>query len=190
MRRWLFVALALVLVAVAVPAVRDARDSEGESTLAKARAYREYRVFWLGERYRSNDMTGVSLRAAKDLEEFNFSYGDCKAESDAGCALPYSVQNYDACERNLSTYSHVDPERHKPIRGAAVYEFGDGNNLDQLEVYTGRTTVVIHAPTAAEALGAARALESVNWKLGPDDPLGPPARGALEGKLPCGAGGA
>jgi hypothetical protein len=66
-----------------------------------------------------------------------------------------------------------------------VYEYGDGGNFDMLEVYTGRTNIVIFAPTFAKARRVARYLEGINVDVGREDPLGPPARGAVRGKLRC-----
>jgi hypothetical protein len=185
MRRGLLLAVLLV-VAAAIPAIA-ALDGESRGAADEAREFRGYRVFWLGERFGSQELTNASREESrKDGTTFTFIYGDCEAESDSGCAPPYQLQNYSACERNLATRGGPRPKRRKPIRGAAVYRFGDGGTFDMLEVYTGRTTIVVFAPTEAEARRVVRRLESTNVKLGPDDPLGPPARGAVRGKLRCG----
>lgn len=165
--------------------VAAALDSEGEATVIEAREFRGYRVFWLGERFRSQELTHAARGERKRRATFEFIYGDCDAGPDGGCAPPYSLQNYHACARNLASYDGLRPKRRKSIRGAAVYEFGDGGFFDRLEVYTGRTTVVIWAPTFAKARRVARMLDSINVELGRDDPLGPPARGALSGELRC-----
>ncbi|HEX8647071.1 MAG TPA: hypothetical protein VF715_09215 [Thermoleophilaceae bacterium] len=179
------VVLVLLAAAVAVP-VRAAVDDDKPRVVAEAREFRDYRLFWLGERFRSHDLTYASREGRKGQSTFTFIYGDCEAESDSGCAPPYQIQNYHACARNLGDYgAGIHPMRRKPIRGAAVYEFGDGNNFDRIEVYTGRTMLAISAPTFAKARRVVRRLERINGELGPDDPLGPPARGAVRGKLRC-----
>jgi hypothetical protein len=183
MRRGLLIAVVL-LAAAAFPA-RAALDGESQRAVDAAREFREYRVFWLGERFRSHDLTHASRGERKDRAYFEFIYGDCDPGPDSGCAPPYQVQVYSACSRNLASYGGPRPERRKPIRGAAVYEFSDGPSFDMLEVYTGRTTVVVFAPTAAKARRVVRHLEGINVDVGRDDPLGPPARGAVQGKVRC-----
>lgn len=171
----------MAAVAIALP-VRAALDDEGNGAGEEARQFRDYRVFWLGERFRSHELTHTSAPGNR----FTFVYGDCDPGPDSGCSPPYQVQNYPACKRNPASYGPgVHPKRRKPIRGAAVYAFGDGSNFDMLEVYTGSTAVAIFAPGAAEAERVVHRLESINTELGRADPLGPPARGAVEGKLRC-----
>jgi hypothetical protein len=185
MRRSAFVAVALLLAVVAVP-VRAALDQDSEAALADARDFREFRLFYLGDKFRAQELTYVgSARDNRKRTRFSFIYGDCTPGPDSGCAPPYEVQSYSACSRNLAVQSGPRPARRKSIRGAAVYEYSDGEFFDMLEVYTGRTTVVVFAPTAAKARRVVRSLESPNVELGPEDQLGPPARGAVYGKLRC-----
>ena len=176
--------LVVLAAAVAVP-VSAALDSDSEKAVADAREFRGYRVYWLGESFRSKELTHASRGERKGQATFTFIYGDCEAESDAGCAPPYQLQNYHACARNLAGYEGPKPKRRKPIRGAEVYEFGDGGMFDRLEVYTGRTTITVSAPTAAKARGVVRLLESINGTISPEERLRPPQRGAMEGKLRC-----
>ena len=175
----------VVLAAAAAVPVRAALDGDGQKAVEEAREFDGYRVFWLGERFRKHELTHASRGERKGQATFSFVYGDCEAESDSGCAPPYQLQNYHACARNLADYEGPKPKRRKPIRGAAVYEFGDGGMFDRLEVYTGRTTIMVVAPTAAKARRVVRRLESINGTIAPEDRLRPPARGALEGKLRC-----
>lgn len=173
----------IVLSAAALPAVA-ALDGESRDAVDEARESREYRVFWLGERFRSHELTHASA-SGKKRRSYSFLYGNCEPGPDSGCAPPYQLQNHSACARNLSSYDGPRPKRRRPIRGAAVYEFGDGGFFDRLEVYTGRTTIAVWAPTFAKARRVVRYLEGINVELGREDPLGPPARGALEGRLRC-----
>ena len=163
-----------------------ALDEETERDAAAAREFREYRLFWLGESFRGKDLTNADRdRDRHGQPQFTFIYGDCTPAPDSGCAPPYQIQNFPACSRNLASYDGPSPERRKPVRRAAVYEFGDDAAFDRIEVYTGRTTLAISAPTFAKARRVVRMLESPNVDVGPDDPLGPPARGAMRGKLRC-----
>lgn len=162
--------------------------SDVEDGRRAAKAFREYEVFDLGERFRSHDLTAV-LRgrdAQRGRPTFSFIYGDCAPEPDAGCAPPYEVQNYAACSRNLAAYGNSDrPQRRRSIRGAAVYAFWDEQFFDRLEVYAGKTTVVIFAPSLSKARRVARWLRSSDGKVQRDERLPRPAAGALGGELPC-----
>lgn len=184
MRRGLLTVLVCLAAAGAVPALA-ALDDDGQRAVEEARESDDFRVFWLGERFRSQELTYAEHGQRRGHAFFSFGYGDCDPGPDSGCALPYAVQVYPGCTRNLASYDGLEPRRRKPIRGAAVYEFAEGGFFDRLEVYTGRTTVVVWAPTFAKARRVARYLEGINVELGRDDPLGRPARGALRGELRC-----
>jgi hypothetical protein len=54
-----------------------------------------------------------------------------------------------------------------------------------LEIYTGRTTVVIFGNDAAQIRRAADALRSVDGRIKPRQKLPPPDPGAIEGEIKC-----
>ncbi|MGH3031467.1 MAG: hypothetical protein ACRDNE_12045 [Gaiellaceae bacterium] len=116
-----------------------------------------------------------------------FIYGDCEAESDAGCAPPLQVQVWRACERNLPSYSRTpagDPLPHEKVRvrgvPAAFFEGGG-----RLELYTGDVSVVLFGEGRDQLLRAAGALRGANVEIASEVDLPPPADGALEGRLRC-----
>ena len=142
----------------------------------------------------------------------DFLYGDCTADrtdtpGDTGCGLPFQVQVWPACERNPSVYS-ADMEREAlTVRGVPAYLYEEGT---QLEVSTGRVTVILFGNDRTQLLEAANRLTPVNavaWNLeykasesasatverywyrtfvAHDPPQLPePVAGALEGALRC-----
>jgi hypothetical protein len=181
MRRLLTIALAVA--AFATVAVADHQSPE--HGLAEAERFREYRVYHLGEAFREQPLTAVprGRDAVKRRPTFSFIYGDCEP---APCAADYEIQNYAACSRNLAVYPRGSKPRPVPtIRGAAVYRVPDRGRFDSLEVYTGRTTLVVFAPSYRGARRAVKAVRSADGKVTVDDPIPPPARGSLRGRLRC-----
>jgi hypothetical protein len=116
---------------------------------------------------------------------FSFIYGDCMPDPDP-CKPPYELQLYRSCSRNASSYPpEARGERTRGIRGATIYEWKGPDWFDRLEVYTGKTTIVIWAPNRRSARQAVAALRSADGRIGPEDRLRPPARGSLAGRLRC-----
>jgi hypothetical protein len=167
---------------------RASTESDIHDGRQGAAEFREYRVFDLGERFRGHPLTAVlrSQDARSKRPTFSFIYGDCTPEPDSGCAPPYEVQNYAACSRNLFSYGRGETaQRRRSIRGATAYAFWDDRFFDRLEIYTGKTTIVIFAPSLAKARRVARSLQSADGKVARADQLPRPAAGAVEGRLAC-----
>ena len=122
----------------------------------------------------------------QDQESVLFMYGTCEipAGNEGGCSLPVSVSNEPACSRNLSMYG--GPLSPKPfltrVRGTTAAFFEGGGRL---EIQTGATTVVIFAFSKRKALSVAQNLRGLNVPVSAGDPLPPPAKGAVEGTVPC-----
>lgn len=118
-----------------------------------------------------------------------YSYGDCAPPPDGGCALPLEVQTWPRCERNPAEYAidHHNPLDAKlTIRGvpAHVYEHGL-----RLEVYAGRSTIVIFGTDRRRVKRAAHAL--VEAPARPDAPIrdgdtGTPLPDPPAGPISCG----
>lgn len=117
-----------------------------------------------------------------------YSYGDCQPLPGAGCALPLEVQNWPRCEREPAEYT-VD--HHNPlnarlrVRGvpAHVYEHGL-----RVEVYAGRSTIVVFGTESERVLRAARSL--VKSPARPDAPVydgdaSQPLPAPPAGPIPC-----
>ena len=120
----------------------------------------------------------------EQLIGWNFYYGDCDPPSglfaEGGCELPLQIQNYSTCRRwagLLSNKSEI-----VDFRGAKAT--GNGNGIEApVEIFTGRTTVVIFAGKRSVAKSAARQLRNVRQAR--PSRLPPPVPGSLWGKLPC-----
>ena len=173
---------AAALAAACITAAASADHQSPERGLAEAERFREYRVYHLGESFRDLPLTAAwrGRDAIRRRPTFDFIYGDCDP---APCAPPYDIQNYAACSRNLAAIDA--PHRRVPsIRGASVYRFSPGE-FERLEVFTGRTNVVVFADGYRRARRAVKALQSADGRVQPDDPLPAAARGATRGRLRC-----
>ena len=142
----------------------------------------DFTLYYLDDSYNGLPLTfadfssgsGTGLSRAR-----SFIYGDCTPPvgGDGGCAPPIEIQNWSICTRfpRLYRYPRSAP-RTSPLRGAQSLPAGGG-----LDIYTGRTTVVIFGEDG-RAISAA--LRRVADDVAPET-LPPPAPGALEGELPC-----
>jgi hypothetical protein len=112
-------------------------------------------------------------------------YGDCEAAEDSGCAPPLEVQSWPACERNLARYTaetlRLLDFRATQVRGVPAGWFGS----TRLEIYAGRTTIVIFGRDRASIAAAARVLQTTKGSVQAGAALPEPARGALKGEVSC-----
>jgi hypothetical protein len=115
---------------------------------------------------------------------FNFIYGTCELEGEdhPSCAPPIEIQVFSTCRRWFSAISgkrHLYAFRARRRRGKGGLEGGS-----PIEVFTGRTTVVIWAEDRNILKTAARQLRDIR-AAGSQLHLPPPISGSLWGKLPC-----
>lgn len=143
-----------------------------------------YPVYYAGEKVSGvplEEIGGEDWRKDKESVRWTFYYGDCDPPAglfaDGGCAPPLQIQNYSACRRWAGEYP-VKP-RLFDFRGAKAAWTGE-----QLEIYTGRTTVVMPAFQRRIVKAAAHQLRNVRQETRPTL-LPPPLPGSLSGKLPC-----
>jgi hypothetical protein len=165
---------------------------EGNYSVSEARSYDGFPVFYPGESINGHRLSAVSRDPLgpmrKNQEAVLFSYGTCEipAGGDGGCSLPVSVSNEPVCSRNLSMYrGALSPKPDLTRVRETTAAFFEGGS--RLEIQTGTTTVVIFASSKREALSVARNLRGLNFPVSAGDRLPPPAPGAVEGTLPCGA---
>jgi hypothetical protein len=122
----------------------------------------------------------------------NFIYAPCDFITGAGCDSPLEIQNWPACRRNPTSYGKAsDPPgpvvaQPTTIRGVPAAYFPSD---PRLELYTGRTTIVIFARDHDQLLRLATELRrgpgSLHGPRRPSEPLPAPSRAALKGKLSC-----
>lgn len=187
----------LTVCAVAFCSVRvEAQPSL--SALTEAQRFRAFTIYDLGGSYSRLLRSEILVGRAGSPRRMVWSslYGACVGRRRESCTPPIEVQNYDACNRNLSGYqaspqydSSSDPNFFGPrysvtrIRGATLALFPDD---PRVEVYTGRTTIVIFARSLREArasIGRLRPLNRHRPRLG--ELLPPAVRGAPEGQVRC-----
>lgn len=174
------------LAALALAGAGPAGDEPSSTfTLAHARTFREFPLYYAGDRVDGLQLVAV-LRRDDTASFVSFVYGDCTPSDDAACAPPAEIQAWPACRRNLALYDgsrsrRLDLQR-TTIRGVPAAFLEDGT---QLEIQTGRSTVVVFADSPARALRIADALRSMNGSASAGALLPRPAPGALDGTLAC-----
>lgn len=163
-------------------------DEEKNTDLREARQFSAYPIYYAG-----NGVAGLPYEGyaggdwplSQAWRRWDFVYGDCDPVPPEGfsfeggsCSLPLSIQNWSTCGRWAS---QLHPLRLFHFRGAKATRGGGGSVL---EIFTGRTTVVIWANELRTAKAAARQLRDVRPAHRARH-LPPPVRGSLRGKLPC-----
>ena len=171
----LVLALALLAIGCGGSDSTSAVDGEG---LQGAEDFDAFDLYHAGAAVNGDQLefSGLTSGSGDGVRRaWSFIYGTCDASSDAGCAPPLEVQNWGICQRFPALYPGSTPQT-TTIRGAETTPAGGG-----LDVYTGRTTVVIYGKDPASVVPLLR-------RVGEDEPaetLPPPVPGAIEGKLPC-----
>lgn len=134
----------------------------------------------------------MSAPALRD-NHAGYNYGTCTVppEDEASCPYPIAVQNFPACERNLSLYrryaapdGQTYPFDETTIRGVPAAVFDSGLRV---EVYTGDVTVVIWGTEAGAVRRAASRLQGLHRgrPVSVSQDLPAPDPGAQQGKLAC-----
>lgn len=155
----------------------------GSPSVTEIKEFRAYPVYWSGESVAGNSLEEVmgapELNADKRETGWVLIYGRCKDPPDEyGCPPPLQIHNYSTCHRWASREAPLFD-----LRGAKAVKPSPGGGA-ALEIFTGRTTVTVHAENQKVVEAAVQALRTVHQKR-PSSSLPPPAPGSLEGKLPC-----
>jgi hypothetical protein len=141
------------------------------ATLAAARTFKSYTVYWAGMSVGGAPLTQadspLSFYAAVG---FTMYYGNCESRGrlhDGGCMLPAKI--------TTSVYSpHSDaafgPQQWIVIHGVPAVVYDGGDNI---EIYTDRMDVDIVADSPARAMAAANALSPFNRAVTPYFPAFP-----------------
>ena len=183
-------ALAITL-AVAIAACGSAdggRDGAIHLDLSPAKHFEGFTLFYLGPSYRGMQLTGdgrEDLRPYHHGSSVNLTYGTCNPtpNSEGRCATPLALVESPICAENTSLYPRSQIGRRITIRGVPAVAFlGTDRKFWRLELYTGRTTVLIDGVGYAQSLDIARRLEPLNHRpFGRTLPA--PVAGGVAGKL-------
>lgn len=161
--------------------------------MGDAKSFDAYPIYYSGEEVAGLPLERVSgprsnLKKADRMGEravgWSFTYGDCTppSGSDGGCAPPLQIQNWSTCFRSFGSIDRPRNRQLYDFRGAKAT--GGGGGGSPMEIFTGRTTVVIFANERSVAEAAARQLRNVHQDR-PPSRLPPPVAGSLGEKLPC-----
>jgi hypothetical protein len=161
--------------------------ADAAPSLNEVKKFDAYRLY-----YASAEVAGLQLEEIlgdpsqnNQRSAFNFIYGTCELEGEdhPSCAPPIEIQVFSTCRRWFSAIS--GKRRIYAFRGAkATGGKGGVEGGSPIEVFTGRTTVVIWAEDRNILKAAAHQLRDVR-AAGPQLHLPPPVPGSLSGKLPC-----
>jgi len=161
-----------------------------------ARAFHRYPVYWAGEEVAGlplEDIENYSAYEENAPAGWDFSYGSCEpvGADHPSCAPPLEIQVDSTCKRWAAEL--VPKGAHFiDFRGAEAFWRGGlpvagGGEAEAeagpLEIFTGRTTVVVFAAERKVAFTAARRLRTVRQAR--PSRLPAPVAGSLQGKLPC-----
>jgi hypothetical protein len=155
---------------------------EGNSSLAEARAFERFPLYFAGSAaggFRLEAVQRTDRTSPARYTEFAFLYGSCRAAGDRGCGVPLTILLWPACNRYEQRYSIPARER-VTVRGVPGRLSQDSRRL---ELYPARATIVINGhglESRAALLAVARALRGVNTLLPAASPL--PARPAHAGR--------
>lgn len=167
-----------------------AADAAGPS-LNEVKKFDAYRLYYAGA-----EVAGFSLEEIlgdpsenNQKSAFNFIYGTCELEGEdhPSCSPPIEIQVSSTCHR---WFSAITGKRHLyDFRGAKATGLKGtpgprSPSEGPIEIFTGRTTVVIWAEDRNILKTAAHQLRDVR-AAGPQLHLPPPVPGSLSGKLPC-----
>ena len=153
----------------------DTDSSVRTADLREAEAFDAFPIYSVGASAGSLplEFSGPGPGSGEEIgRAWSFVYGSCEATDDSGCAPPLEIQNWSICTRFPALYS--GEANTKTIGNVETLRAGGG-----LDVYTGRSTVVIFG---RDAVRLVRSLTPVNRA---NRELRPPVPGALDGKLPC-----
>lgn len=156
--------------------------ARGNSSLAAARAFSQFPLYFVGEAFEGLQLVAVERHPA----QVGFLYGTCSIPmggdgAQGGCAPPLAVQVWPACVRDSSRYPFAPDERIR-VRGVAA-AFYEGHR--RLELSTGEVTVVLFGQERDQLIAAAAALRGVNAPVPGLVGLPRPAPIAVRGRPSC-----
>jgi hypothetical protein len=168
------IALLAAAGALLALAVERLGGPDGTFSLAQARAFTDFPLYFAGEEADGLPLTAV-LRRNDTADFVSFVYGDCAADSDSGCAPPAEVQVWPRGVRGPSAYDPSAPgtpvSTATELRDLPAALFEDGTRV---ELYGEHSTIVVFADSRRRGLAIAAALRCVR-----------PAAVSRDGSLGC-----
>jgi hypothetical protein len=157
---------------------------EDEVDLAQARAFDEYPLYWVGERFEDWELTHFDVMPGFAT----FIYGDCEVTgNDGGCPPPLSIQISPLC-RHLGDVAQAPIWRRRSIRDAPVGTIDSAPVMftsgAQVKVYRGQGS---DPGLARRALEALRSINDVPPVFGPTGSIPGADPAMLAGERPCAA---
>ena len=132
-------------------------------TLADARAFDDFPLYYAGELVDGLPLVAI-VRREDTARYVSFVYGSCEPSgSDQSCAPPAEIQIWPSATRNVGSYDARGggaAPRLEPVvvRGVAGAFLDEGTRL---ELFTGRSTIVVFSDSRDRLLRIARALRCV-----------------------------
>jgi hypothetical protein len=155
---------------------------DDEVDLTQARAFDEYPLYWVGERFEDWELRHFNVRP----EFATFIYGDCEVMGDdGGCPPPLQIQISPLC-RHLGVVAQAPIWRRRSIRGAPVGTIDSAPVLfttgAQVKVYRGQGS---DPGLAVRAIQALRSINDVPPVIGSTGPIPGADPAMLAGERPC-----
>jgi hypothetical protein len=145
--------------------------------VSEAKRFQGFTLYYLGDSFHGLRLTHAGGPGRAGLRTWSSIYGTCTPSggSEPSCAPPLEIQNWSICDRFAAIYPGRTPHT-VTARGAETLPAGGG-----LDVYTGRTTVVIFGGDQRSVL---KSLRRVADDRRPHV-LPAPVPGSIDGELPC-----
>jgi hypothetical protein len=161
--------------------------SDDGPSLSEVKKFDAYPVYYAGAEVAGQpleEILGDLRQKGQQASCCTFIYGHCDPPptGEGGCPPPVEIQVSSTCRRWASAL-----HRRRflyDFRGAKAAGHAQSGIEDPIEIFTGRTTVVVFSEDQSLAMTAARRLHDVRAAR-PQPRLPPPVRGSLWGKLPC-----
>lgn len=178
---------------------RASKATANELPCTAEDAVANFDLFSLGDSYQGLPLTTIIRRCDNSTSSgdgsanyVSYIYGDCTPPpgSDSGCAPPFEVQVWPACERTFADYDDGT------LSMGSISEIPSADFGDRVELYSGDATVVVFGPSEKSALSAAESVAPAGDAVAPtavpeatdqdyNSHLRPPEEGATAGKLTC-----
>lgn len=160
------------------PGTRAPQAPRSTFSLAEARTFQDFPVYYVGETFDAHPLVAVLRR--KDTGSHpdepiranyvSFIYGDCDAGGDLGCAPPLEVQTSPACLYTPEDIALV-PDEIVQARGVNAFLYDEGHKV---VLVAGAATITIYGGSREEVVTAVQRLRAVNITVPPIVTLPPP----------------